>query len=554
MSIRHRNVGRLVLVGCLGVSLSGRAVAQAPPLWGKLPPGSHAVGFQSGWQLDYVRRYNMTFDDGTSYAAGKGPRPILVNRWYPAVVAADARKMPHGMYLNVRTDDPALAKYAARLAEYERSVIAKEVMGKPLKDLTKAESALLDEFFDTPTACVRDAAPAKGNFPLVIYHAGAGSSFEDNAVFCEFLASHGFVVLGSAFPQGSGQSFNTDNREGSHRDLDFLIAHVRQLPNVDSKHIGLIGHSAGAQASLTYCARAGCPIDAVVSLDTTQDYRGVKDPLWSFTPQMVKNASEFTSSVLMTAGPQAFFELADLLRNAERHYLTIDHLDHNDYIAQGGIHRERMVRLRRDDPGQDTKARAEEEAELPMVRESYRALCVNVLRFFEAKLKDETAAQKFLSMQYRETKFGSGEPHVDYMAKGRTGPERYVDGDEPPSPRQLRPYLREHGNQKTIALMRRFREKTPAHPIFNDNFKFFLVGDLLDQGKVEDAIALRDYFRETKLNCNEFFLVIGKSYEGQGLMKPAAVFYRRLLRLDPANAEAAARLKEVEAKLPQHDR
>src|SRR5262249_30219062 len=53
------------------------------------------------------------------------------------------------------------------------------------------------------------------SFPLVIYHAGAGSSFEDNSVLCEFLASHGFVVLGSAFPERSGKSFNTDGGEGS---------------------------------------------------------------------------------------------------------------------------------------------------------------------------------------------------------------------------------------------------------------------------------------------------------------------------------------------------
>jgi pimeloyl-ACP methyl ester carboxylesterase len=493
----------------------------------------------------------MTFDDGTSYATGKAPRPILVNRWYPAAAAADAKKMPHGEYLNVRTDEPALAEYATRLAKYERDVIAKEVMRKPLKELTKAELIALEEFFDTPTACVRDAATAKGVFPLVIYHAGAGSSYEDNAVFCEFLASHGFVVLGSAFPQASGKSFNTDNQDGSHRDLDFLIAYARQLPNVDWKHVGLIGHSAGAQAALTYCARAGCPIDAVVSLDTTQDYRGVNDPQWTFTPQMVRNANEFTCPVVFAAGPQAFFELADLLRNAERFYFAIDRLEHNDYIAQGSIHRDRMVQLRRDDEGQDRKARAEEEAELTQVRESYRSLCVYVLRFFEAKLKDDATAKEFLANQYRTTKFGGGEPHVDYMVKGRTGPDRYESGDEPPSPRQVRPFLREHGPQKTIDLLKRFREKAPAHPIFADNFEFFLVTDLLDRGKIEDAIALRDYFRETKLDCNAFLLSLGKSYERLGLAKPAAVFYRRLLRLDPANAEAAARLKDVEAKMAE---
>src|SRR5262249_12931917 len=160
---------------------------------------------------------------------------------------------------------------------------------------------------------------------------------EDNAVLCEFLASHGFVVLGSAFQDQDGKGLNTDNREGSAGDLAFLIAHARTLPAVDWNHVGLVGHSAGAQASLVYRSQANTAVDAVVSLDTTQDYRGVSDPFWSFTPKVVKSADNLNCPLLMAAGPNAFFELADSLRHAERYYLTITGVDHNDYIAQGII-------------------------------------------------------------------------------------------------------------------------------------------------------------------------------------------------------------------------
>lgn len=541
-----RTVRQVILVGLLAIGSPGPADAHPSPLWGKLPPGPHAVGYKTCWQFDYSRRYNMTFDDGTTYAPGKAPRPVLVNRWYPANAAGGARRMPHRDYLRIGSDAPPLAKFSARLAEYNRAVLAKEVMGKPARELSGAEKSLLDQFLDTPTACVRDAAPARGPFPLVVYHAGAGSSFEDNSVLCEFLASHGFVVLGSAFQEQSGKSFNTDNREGSAGDLDFLIAYARQLPGVDWGHVGLVGHSAGAQAALTYRSRPGSAVDAVVSLDTTQDYRGVKDPLWTFTPQVLKNRKNFTCPLLMAAGPHAFFELADSLQGAERYYLTIGDMGHNDYVSQGVIGKERLYQLHLGEPGRAAADRDRDRAALKSAREGYRALCGYILRFLEAELKGDAAARDFLAKQYRDTRFGGAEPHVEHVPQGRAGPDPYKEGDSlPPSPRQLRPFLREQGSRKTIAVLRRFRKEAPAHPIFSQLFELYLVSDLLDQGKSEDARAFRDYHRESGLDCGKVLLQIAKGYQKMGPPRPAAIFYKRVLLLEPSNAEAAAGLKEV---------
>ena len=72
-----------------------------------------------------------------------------------------------------------------------------------------------------------------------------------------------------------------------------------------------------------------------------------------------------------------------------------------------------------------------------------------------------------------------------------------------------------------------------------------LVNDLLDQGKVKDAVAFRDYFRESGLDCGKACLEFGKLLHGAGSSKAAALHYRRVLLLDPANSEAAAKLKEL---------
>src|SRR5262245_53644435 len=131
----------VLATGLLG---SSGWAAQPPPLWGKLRPGPQAVGFRSVWQLDYGRRYNMVFDDKTSYASGKAPRPILVNIWYPAEKPDDLQPMRHRDYLAIQTGDLRVSKFAAKLVEYERTIVCKEVMGKPVAAMTDRERRLLD--------------------------------------------------------------------------------------------------------------------------------------------------------------------------------------------------------------------------------------------------------------------------------------------------------------------------------------------------------------------------------------------------------------------------
>src|SRR4029079_3870915 len=108
----------------------------------------------------------------------------------------------------------------------------------------------------------------------------------------------------SAFQQQKGKEFNTDNQEGSAGDMAFLTAYARQLPSVDWNHVGVVGHSAGAQAALMYGSQIDCTVDAIVSLDTTQDYHSVTDPVWeTLTTKVTKNRENLKCTVLMVADP-----------------------------------------------------------------------------------------------------------------------------------------------------------------------------------------------------------------------------------------------------------
>jgi hypothetical protein len=94
-------------------------------------------------------------------------------------------------------------------------------------------------------------------------------------------------------------------------------------------------------------------------------------------------------------------------------------------------------------------------------------------------------------------------------------------------------------------LLKRFRKEAPTAPIYYPVFELYLVCDLLDEGKTQDAIAFRDYCRESGLDCAKHLLESAKGFQRQGSTKLAGSYYKRLLLLEPTNREAEAGLKKL---------
>jgi len=542
---RPVNVGKLALAVATAVVLLGtrQARAEAPPLWGRLSPGPHAVGFRSAWELDYSRTYNTTFDDKTTYASGKAPRPVLVNVWYPAERAGDARPMPHGDYFEIGSDDPRLRKLSAKLAEYARGVARTELFGKSAQEMTPRERRLMDRLLATPTACTRNARPLERKGPVVVYHCGAGSSYEDNSVLCEFLASHGYVVIGSAFQQAWGATFNIDGGEGSARDMACLIGYASRLPFADWNHVAVAGHSAGAQASLVYASRGATPVDAVVSLDTTQDYESLANRGWTeFVPPVLASSRNMTMPILFAANAHAIFELADALVGSRRDLLTLKNLEHNDYISQGQFKRAiESWSAAGNDNGTPRPP------PLPgSSQASYEALCEYVLAFLDASLRGDASRQDSLDATYRHSNVGGNVPHVERIAAGVTAAPAYQDvPGKPPEPRQVRALLKDRGPEATMAILRAAHEKSPEAPVFHSTFGIALVYELLEKRRTQDAVAFHRLFSTFDPDFRKPFFNLGKSYLKYGMKTRALDFFEKAAALDPDDAEAAEQVKAL---------
>ncbi len=171
--------------------------------------------------------------------------------------------------------------------------------------------SFLKTSFAIPLWAARDAQPTKGRYPVLIYAPSDSSVSWENADLCEYLASHGYVVLASP-SMGVSTRDMTDNLDGINvqaRDISFLITYAKTLPDTDLSEVAVVSWSWGGGSSMFAAARDS-RIDALVSMDGSMRYY----------PGLVKMAGDVHPERMTI--PLLFFTRGDpnLLEDIDRYY------------------------------------------------------------------------------------------------------------------------------------------------------------------------------------------------------------------------------------------
>lgn len=501
----------LVLLGfCLaGVVVRGAAqpvvVDSKRPLWGALEPGGYSVGFRSFWFADRGRTYARPASG--IVPEDKHPRPVLVHVWYPASQGS-AEPMRHGEYLDLPTEPAWVSALAADLGAYATEIVCEETMGVPSAELSDAQCGAFRRVLNSPTAAERGAPAADGTWPLVIYHAGYGSSFDDNAVMCEFLASHGYLVVGSAFFEGDGGSFNIDADGDSIADIECLIRIACDRLSADRGRVALIGHSGGAHTAVRCIARPSNAIDAAVLLDTTQDYHSFADTRWDdMVPVALENAGHIDIPLLFAARQHAMFRLADRLVESPRVYATFRDLEHNSFIAQGVI-----------------AAETQQTPDAASVRHGYAELCRIVLCFLDAELCDRADAKQTLSTAWPKDKYGTAPVLVETVAPGVSQPTYDQNSSLPPTPRQIAAMLDSGEIELVAECLTRFRDDPRAAPFREIEFAMSVLFQLVHEGEPDTARRMLGCFEPQQGEIVHMFGAVARMYASVGASATAERF------------------------------
>jgi tetratricopeptide (TPR) repeat protein len=493
------------------VALStGPAAAQDPLLWGDLKPGPYPVGYRSLYRLDHTRQYDPEFVADPTKPPAHKPRPIYIAVWYPAK-KTDAKPMEYRQYLDVSSDDPLIAPLAKRLSPHVANVVSETTVGKELAYRTPAETAAFERLLATKTVAVKDAPAAEGRFPVVLYHAGLGGVADDNSVLFELLASHGYVVVSSAYQfQDADRVHIGSDLHTSFRDLEFLFRFARELPFADADRLGAMGHSWGAIAVLHWAALPDSSLRAFVTLDSGLEYASIDDTgAEALILHMKTNKGNIRAAALRFAGRPTlktnFDFLEPYLKYAPDYRAAVAGLTHNDYLTQGAIGPALLPEKWPDPKG--------------VRRTGYDRICRHILLFFDAALKQQTAAREALQKSVR----GEG---LDDGFRLTFKPAAPV----PPTSRQLAVYLKEHGVEKTLALA----PKTAGRPNPTDRLAA-AAACLLRDGDAAAALPALRYAVKEDPKSTILHIWLGQALALTGDRAGALAAYRKAAELHPGD-------------------
>lgn len=241
----------------------------APSRYGRLAPGPHAVGFETMAVTDPSRPL-----DGA-------PRLLRLSVWHPVQPGTAGPRMTHG-------ELAALRHPARMLADLTPEVVA-EAVARLVASRPEQSRDRWRELLAAPSGASRGGEPIGARCPLLLHGSSMLATGPGNAVFAEFLATHGWVVaelpcFGALGPRW--MDTDASDLETHARDFEVALAALRAEPRVDPTRLATSGHSWGSVGALL-CAARQSDVRAVLSLDGSEEtWREVLEAHPDFDPRV----------------------------------------------------------------------------------------------------------------------------------------------------------------------------------------------------------------------------------------------------------------------------
>jgi dienelactone hydrolase len=481
-------------------------------------PGPHPVGLKVVLQYDYARAYRSEIDPVTGDARkGERARPIQTLVWYPA--SRSGKTMVYGDYLRLigseddftRTDE----QVRAISNEYIRDNYASE---------SGAEQA--QEELAAHMRAQRDAAPANGKFPVVIYAPSISAPAAENADLCEYLASHGYVVIASPSfgPHSREMPNDLEGAETQAADIAFLTAYAHTLPQADSGKVAVAGYSWGGLANVLVAARDS-RIKALVNLDGSVRYypelvaaSKYVTPLSVHVPMLFVAQRPISLEQVAERGkPPASF--LNQMKYSELYKLTMHPMEHFAFSST-------YLRFA-------TDKRYNQYPRAEVIR-AFGWTATYVLNFLDAYLKQDAAAKTFLNAPLVQ----NGIP-----AFAATMEVRKAAG-EAPSLGALAGELSRRGFEHAPDAYQAMHAQDATFELKENalNEWGYL---LLRAGEPRKAVAIFKLATDLYPTSANTFDSLAEACRRAGDKQGAIASYQHLLQLDPKNANAQQRLDEL---------
>jgi len=451
-------------------SFSAYSSAQTPSKWSDLRPGPYAVGFKTIEEYDYSRVFRPKYDYFGTPLEGERARPLQICIWYPAQPKTKGAPMVYGEYSFPYPENTDFFALIAGLQDRERNY---------LFGLFNPNRGLPLDLMSVDMTAIKDAAPAEGQFPLIVYCSDLQGSYSENAILCEYLAGQGYVVAAthSIGTKDTNPITTQGDLETLLSDKEFLPAAMREMPFVDKNKLGVIGMGFGGLESLLLAMR-NPDIDAIVSLRGIFIYSANFDFVRQSPYFGIANCHVPILQIYPSEVDNLDLSLYESLRFAPRYSAKMMKLQNRDFAGYSLL--SSMV------PGIEVENLADKKA-------GYSAICRYTAEFFNANLKKDDGSSKFFDKTPAENGIAAGCMEVKFSPKQ----------DLPPTENQFMAIIQEKGVKTARELYDKFKASNPDHIFFREAQINFLGYQYLQTNQIDDAVTVFKMNTEAyPLSCN----------------------------------------------------
>ena len=479
------------------------------------PPGPFAVGFKAVHQYDHARGYRNDVDalTGKRYD-GEQARPVQTLVWYPA--SGPGKHLVYGDYLRLTGSEDDFSRTEAQVAMVADSIVRNGYF--PKSGVEQGEAALRG-----PMRAQGNAGAAQGSFPVVVYAPSISAPAAENADLCEYLASHGYIVIASPSVGTRGREMASDleGAETQAADIAFLVRYAHSLPHADTRRLAVVGYSWGGLANVLAAAKDP-RIKALVDLDgSVRAYPELIAAAKYVTPATIRLPMLFAGGrppsmeQLAQRGKPVSGFLNDV-KHADLYKLTMYPMQHFAFSST-------YLRFA-PDAMFNQYPRAD-------VNRAHGWVAEYVRHFFDAYLKDDGAARTWLAA----TPASHGMPAYAVTLEARPA----VPG--PASRTELAAELARRGFEHAHAAYHALRARDKTFTLPESELNDWGYG-LAAAGRPQQAVQI---FRLATLvypDSANAFDSLAEGYAQAGNKAAAIKNYRRSLELDPNNKNAQQRL------------
>ncbi len=474
------------------VGLNAFAQYQPADVWGTLESGPYAVGFKSVEMYDSSRSFLPKFDYYRNEIEGYRTRQIQICYWYPAVDDDNAPRMSYAEYAYPFPENMDFMNILSRIQDKEIGFIA-SLFGN------SREAAL--DIINVEMAAKRELPPADGKFPLVLYLPYSEAGIGDNAVLCEYLASHGYIVY-TTHPLGLHDlrvEMDMADFEASMKDRELALAYMKSLDFADYSDFGVIGYADGGLGSIVYPMRNldaefsvmlhGLPL-AAPYLDFAR-----KNPYYDEEKMQIPLAVIYGGD---NPDIELSLDLIDSLKFADRHIYKFDSANFFNFGSYG---------ILADEAGRT------ELAGNKVYRAVYEQTCRTILEFAKMILEKQSWADE-------KTETGLHGP-VEYS---------YLKSEPyPPTMSQFMGILGTKGVKAAHEIYEKFHIDYPDRVFFQEPVFNMLGYRYMNQGDMESALTVLKMNTEahpSSANCWDSY---AEALANAGNYEEARKCYERML-------------------------